>query len=279
MENLKEKTAKGLMWGAVNNGGTQVLNLLIGIVLSRHLSPSEYGVVGVLTIFTAVAGCLQASGFTQGLINMKSPTDNDYNSVFWFNITASAILYTILFFCAPFIAQIFKQPCLVDVSRVVFLTLPLSALGIVYHAYLLKNMMNKEIAILAFCALSLSGFCGILMVFFDFSYWSLVCQQIVYIVVLNVGRYHYVKWRPSLHIDFGPVRRMFSFCVKLLITNVINTLNQHLLTFIFGNKFSIDVVGNYSQANKWNNMSHSTISNTIGQIAQPVMLSVSVTNC
>ena len=143
MENLKEKTAKGLMWGAVNNGGTQVLNLLIGIVLSRHLSPSEYGVVGVLTIFTAVAGCLQASGFTQGLINMKSPTDNDYNSVFWFNITASAILYTILFFCAPFIAQIFKQPCLVDVSRVVFLTLPLSALGIVYHAYLLKNMMYK----------------------------------------------------------------------------------------------------------------------------------------
>lgn len=278
MENLKEKTAKGLMWGAVNNGGTQVLNLLIGIVLSRHLSPSEYGVVGVLTIFTAVAGCLQASGFTQGLINMKSPTDNDYNSVFWFNIMASAILYTILFFCAPFIAQIFKQPCLIDVSRVVFLTLPLSALGIVYHAYLLKNMMNKEIAILAFCALSLSGFCGILMVFFDFSYWSLVCQQIVYIVVLNVGRYHYVKWRPSLHIDFGPVRRMFSFCVKLLITNVINTLNQHLLTFIFGNKFSIDVVGNYSQANKWNNMSHSTISNTIGQIAQPVMLSVSETN-
>lgn len=275
MDNLKEKTAKGLFWGALNNGSTQVLNLLFGICLGQLLSPPEYGIVGVLTIFTAVAGCLQASGFTQGLINMKSPTANDYNSVFWFNISASIILYGTLFLCAPLIAHIFKQPCLVEVSRVVFLSLPLSAVGIVYNAYLIKNMMNREIAILAFWALSLSGVCGILMAYLEFSYWSLVCQQLVYIIVLNIGRLYYVKWRPSLHIDFGPVRRMFNFCVKLLITNIINTLNQHLLTFFFGNKFTIQTVGNYSQANKWNGMAHSTISNTIGQIVQPVLVSVS----
>lgn len=275
MDNLKEKTAKGLFWGALNNGSTQVLNLLFGICLGQLLSPPEYGIVGVLTIFTAVAGCLQASGFTQGLINMKSPTANDYNSVFWFNISASIVLYGTLFLCAPLIAHFFKQPCLVEVSRVVFLSLPLSAVGIVYNAYLIKNMMNREIAILAFWALSISGVCGILMAYLEFSYWSLVCQQLVYIIVLNIGRFYYVKWRPSLHIDFGPVRRMFNFCVKLLITNIINTLNQHLLTFFFGNKFTIQTVGNYSQANKWNSMAHSTISNTIGQIVQPVLVSVS----
>lgn len=275
MDNLKEKTAKGLFWGAMNNGSTQVLNLLIGIFLGRLLTPAEYGIVGVLTIFTAVAGCLQASGFTQGLINLKSPTARDYNSVFWFNISASIILYAILFFCAPLIARYFKQPCLVEVSRVVFLVLPISALGIVYHAYLVKNMMNKEIAILAFWALSISGITGIVLAFNDFSYWSLVCQQLIYIIVLNIGRCYYVKWRPSFHIDFGPVRQMFNFCVKLLVTNVINTLNQHLLTFIFGRMFPIHTVGNYSQANKWNNMAHSTISNTIGQITQTVFVSVS----
>ena len=249
MDNLKEKTAKGLFWGALNNGSTQVLNLLFGICLGQLLSPPEYGIVGVLTIFTAVAGCLQASGFTQGLINMKSPTANDYNSVFWFNISASIVLYGTLFLCAPLIAHFFKQPCLVEVSRVVFLSLPLSAVGIVYNAYLIKNMMTREIAILAFWALSISGVCGILMAYLEFSYWSLVCQQLVYIIVLNIGRFYYVKWRPSLHIDFGPVRRMFNFCVKLLITNIINTLNQHLLTFFFGNKFTIQTVGIYSQAN------------------------------
>ena len=110
MENLKEKTAKGLLWGAVNNGTMQVLNVVFGIVLGRLLSPEEYGIVGVLAIFTAIAGALQAGGFTQGLVNLKSPTANDYNSVFWFNILVSLTLYSALFVSAPFIAAFFHQP-------------------------------------------------------------------------------------------------------------------------------------------------------------------------
>ena len=275
MDNLKEKTAKGLFWGVLNNGTTQVLNLVFGIVLGRLLTPAEYGIVGVLTIFTAIAGCLQASGFTQGLINLKNPTSRDYNSVFWFNILASLTLYTILFFSAPLIARYFNQPCLVEVSRVVFLILPISALGITYNGYMVKNMMNRELAIIALCALTISGLCGITLAFLNFSYWSLVWQQLVYITMLNIGRYHYVSWRPSIHVDFTPVRQMFSFCVKLLVTNIINTLNQHLLTFVFGRLFPIHMVGNYTQANKWNSMAHSTLSGTIGQIAQTVLVSVS----
>ena len=127
MENLKDKTAKGLFWGTINSGSTQVLNLIIGIVLGRLLTPGDYGIVGVLAIFIALAGTLQASGFTYGLINIKHPKDNDYNSVFWFNISTSIIIYIILFFCAPLIANFFSQPCLVNVSRVLFLSLPISA--------------------------------------------------------------------------------------------------------------------------------------------------------
>ena len=274
MENLKEKTAKGLLWGAVNNGTMQVLNVVFGIVLGRLLSPEEYGIVGVLAIFTAIAGALQAGGFTQGLVNLKSPTDKDYNAVFWFNILVSLALYSVLFVCAPLIADFFHQPCLVAVSRAVFLCLPISALGIACNGYMIKNMMNREIAITNFIALTLSGLTGVVLAFSGFSYWSLVWQQLMYIIVTNIIRYHYVKWRPKLHIDFGPVRGMFKFCVKLLITNIINTLNQHLLTFIFGRFFPISAVGNYSQASKWNLMASSIISGTIGQVAQPVLVSI-----
>jgi len=274
-ETLKEKTAKGLFWGAVNNGSAQVLNLIIGIVLARLLSPAEYGIVGVLTIFTAVAGALQASGFTNGLINLKHPTDNDYNSVFWFNITASIILYTILFFSAPLIAAFFHQPCLVEVSRLVFLTLPISALGIACNGYLLKNMMNREIAIIGIIALISAGTTGVCLAYLGFSYWSLAWQQIVYITVSNIGRFYYAPWRPSFVIDFQPVKRMFSFSVKLLITSLINILNQNILTFVFGRLFSISSVGNYSQANKWNTMANSTIAGSVGQIAQTVLVSIS----
>lgn len=275
MDTLKEKTAKGLFWGAVNNGTTQILNLLIGIVLARLLSPDDYGLVGMLTIFTMIAGNLQSCGFTQALVNIKSPTANDYNSVFWFNILMSVTLYVILFFCAPLIAMYYRQPSLVGLSRVVFLAFLISSFGIAHNAYMFKNMMNKEQAIVGFCALVISGVSGIALAYSGFNYWSLAWQQIIFIFVLNIGRYHYVPWRPSLRIDFGPVRRMFAFSSKMLVTSIINTVNVHILTVIFGRLFSAYTVGNFSQANKWNVMAHTFVSGTITQVAQPVLSSIS----
>ena len=271
---LKEKTAQGLLWSAVNSGMTQLLNLVIGIFLARKLLPDDYGIIGVLTIFTVIAGNLQSSGFTQGLINMKQPSSNDYNSVFWFNITASFVIYAILFCCAPLIALFFHQPVLVDVSRFVFLSFVISSFGIAQNAYMIKNMMQREIAVCSIVALVISGAVGLTLAYLNMAYWSLAWQQVVYITVLNAGRYYYAEWRPSFHIDMKPVKGMFRFSVKILFTNIINTLSQNLLTFIFGHLFHITTVGNYSQANKWNAMANSTISNTLGQVAQTVLVSV-----
>lgn len=275
MENLKDKTAKGLFWGTINSGSTQVLNLIIGIVLGRLLTPEDYGIVGVLAIFIALAGTLQASGFTYGLINIKHPKDNDYNSVFWFNISTSIILYIILFFCAPLIANFFSQPCLVNVSRVLFLSLPISALGIACNAYMVKNMMNREIAIISLISLIISGSSGIVLAILGHSYWSLVWQQLIYISIFNIGRYYYIPWRPSFSIDTEPVKKMFSFSVKLLLTNIISIINGNLLTALFGRLFPINSVGNYTQANKWNGMSNSIITGAVNQITQTVFVSIS----
>lgn len=273
-ETLKEKTAKGLFWGAMNSGSTQVLNILFGIFLARLLSPADYGIIGILTIFTLIAGNLQSSGFTQALVNLKSPTHRDYNSVFWFNVIVSFAIYVVLFFCAPLVAAFFHQPCLTRLSRFVFLAFFISSFGIVQNAYMSKNMMNKEIAIVNFAALIASNVIGITLALLGFAYWSLAWQQVVYITVLNFGRYYYTGWRPKMQIDFGPVRKMFGFSVKLLVTNIINTLSQNVLTFIFGRFYPISDVGNYSQASNWNTKANSFITNTIGQIAQPVLASV-----
>ena len=112
MENLKEKTAKSIAWGAVNNGTTQVLNLMFGIVLARLLSTEDYGIVALLTIFTTLAGCIQSAGFSQALANLNPPMRKDYNAVAWFNILAGFSMYVILFFCAPLIADFFRLPVL-----------------------------------------------------------------------------------------------------------------------------------------------------------------------
>ena len=277
MDNLKEKTAKGLLWGALNSGTMQVLNLVFGIFLARKLSPHDYGIVGVLTIFTLIAGNLQSSGFTQGLTNIKRPTTNDYNSVFWFNISVSIVCYIILFFCAPLIAWFFHSDELIPLSRFVFLGFLISSFGITRNAIMFKQIMARERAITGFISLLISGACGIVLAYNGFAYWSLAVQSVMFSLIQNICRYYYTRdiWRPSLHIDMSPVKRMFPFSVKVLVTSIINTINNNVLTFIFGNLFPMKTVGNFSQAMKWDTMAYTTISGTIEQVAQPILGEIS----
>lgn len=278
MDNLKEKTAQGLFWGAINSGMTQVLNLVIGIFLARLLSPEDYGIVGVLTIFTVIAGNLQSSGFTQGLINLKHPEPNDYNAVFWFNVLASITIYAVLFFCAPLIALFFRRPELTPLSRFVFLGFVISSLGIAQNAYMTKKMMNRQLATVSLAALAVSGTAGIAIAFSDGRYWSLAWQQVIYISVLNIGRYIYSDWRPALHIDFTPVKKMFAFSVKILATNIINTVGNNILTLIFGRLFPMKAVGNFTQAYKWDTMANSVVSGALSQVSQTVLVSAADNN-
>lgn len=272
-ESLKQRTAKGLFWSAINSGSTQVLNLVIGIILARLLTPEDYGIVGLLTIFIALAGDIQSAGFTLGLINIKHPEAKDYNSVFSFNVCASVILYTLLFLAAPIIADFFHQECLIKASRVTFLTFFISSLGIAHGGYMTKNMMNKEIAITGGIALVSSGTTGITLAFLDYGYWALIWQQITYCAVVIICRYHFVReWRPKLTLNFTPVWNMGMFSIKILVTKLINTLSNNILTVIFGRLFPIHQVGNYSQAYKWNTMANSLVSNTVGQIAQTIFV-------
>ena len=277
-QNLKEKTARGLFWGFLSSGGTQLLNLIIGIFLARLLSPQEYGIVGMLAIFTLIAGNLQDSGFGVALINIKEIKHNDYNSVFWFNIGVSLLLYAVLFFCAPLIAAFYHQPCLTPLSRFVFLGFIFAAIGITPNAVLTRSLRVKEKAIITIVALLVSGTVGVVMALKGFSYWSLATQQVLYNVMICTGRYVFTRWHPTLDVDFTPVKRMFSFSYKVLITTVLTTINNNMLTVVFGRLFPAQSVGNFTQANKWNMMANQLVSNTVAQVAQPVLTRVSDDN-
>lgn len=273
-ETLKKKTAKGLFWGALNNGTMQLLNIVIGIFLARLLSLADYGLVGMLAVFTAIAGALQESGFTAALANMDHPTDNDYNSVFWFSAFMGWISYTVLFFSAPLIAGFFHHSELIDLSRFIFASLLFSSLGTTPAAYLFKNMMVRETALLRITCLFVSGVVGIILALRGYAYWSLAWQQVLYISLTSLWRFFIIPWRPSIHIDFTPVRKMFSFSYKILVTTIVNTISQNILTFIFGRLYSAKAVGNFSQAFKWDTMASTFVSGTVSQVAQPVLVEV-----
>lgn len=273
-ETLKEKTAKGLVWGGLSNGAQQLLNLAIGIFLARMLSPADYGMVGVLTIFSLIASSLQESGFTSALTNLKRATARDFNAVFWFNILTSIGIYIVLFFCAPLIAEFYHQPALTALSRYVFLSFVISSFGIAQSAYLFRNLMVKQRAISVFIAQALSGIVGVTMVYYGCSYWGLATQTLVYCATTMVCFWCFSQWRPTFHIDFGPIKGMFGFSCKVLITNIFQNINNNFFSVILGRFYNDATVGQYTQANKWCSMGHSLVNGMIIGVAQPVMARV-----
>ncbi len=275
---LKQKTAQGLFWGFLSSSAMQVLNLVIGIFLARLLSPGEYGIVAMLTIFMLIATNLQESGFGVALVNVKDITHNDYNSVFWFNTGVSLLLYVVLFFSAPLIAAFYHQPCLTSLSRFVFVGFIFAAVGIAPNALLTRALRVKEKAITSLSALVISGSVAVVMAFKGFSYWSLATQQVLYNVVICIGRYFFSRWHPTFKMDFAPVKRMFAFSYKVLITAVLTTINNNMLTVVLGRLFPAASVGNFSQANKWNTMANQLVTNTVAQVAQPVFTRVNDDN-
>ena len=192
----------------------------------------------------------------------------------WFNVIAGLCLYAILFACAPLIASFFNQPLLTDVSRLAFLCIPISAVGIVPNAKLWIELRQREQAIASITALTLSGCCGVWLAWNGFGYWSLAWQQVIYISVSNIIKYYFTRWKPTLPVDFSPIRSMFRFSSKMLVTNILTVVSQNVLTFIFGKLLPISTVGLFNQANKWNMMGASFVSSTMAQVAQPVLSSI-----
>ena len=273
-ESLKEKTAKGLFWGGVSNGVQQVLNLVFGVFLARMLSQSDYGMVGMLAIFSAIAGALQEGGFISALNRKKEVSHKDYNAVFWTNVLMSLLLYVILFFCAPLIAWFYGITELTALSRFIFLAFFISSFSIVPGAILYRNMRVREAAITTFTAQILSGVVALIMAANGFAYWGIATQTVVYVSVVVVMRFYFTGWWPTLPVDFSPVKNMIGFSSKLIITSIFNTINGNIFPILLGKLYSAREVGNYTQANKWNNMGSTLVGSMVGGIAQPVFAKV-----
>ena len=250
-QSLKEKTSKGLLWGGIGNGIQQILNLIFGIFLARLLSPADYGMVGMLTIFSALANTFQESGFIVALANKKNISHEDYNAVFWFNVLVGVSFYVVFYFCAPFIAAYYRQPELIPLSRYIFLGFVISSFSTAQSAYLFKNMMVKQKAISQFPALTISGAAGIIMAYNGMSYWGIATQNIIYISVINLCFWYFSPWRPSLNINFKPIKKMFGFSSRILATNLLIQINNNIFPIILGRLFLAKDVGLYTQSNKW----------------------------
>ena len=274
MDNLKEKTAQGLLWGGISNGIQQLLSLLFGIFLARLLTQTDYGLVGVLTVFSATASALQEGGFISALNKKKEVSHRDYNAVFWCSTLISVCLYALLWLVAPLIANFYEEPILTPLSRYLFIGFVISSLNIAPRAYLFRHLKVKETSIITICSIIISGIIGVTMAANGYAFWGIATQTIAYVSCMTILCYAVTRWHPTLPVDFTPIREMIGFSSKLIITNVFNIINNNLFSNILGKFYSMSVVGNFSQANKWNQMGHNLITNMLYGVAQPVFTKV-----
>lgn len=263
------------MWGGLNSGIQQLVGLAFGIVLGRLLSPSDYGMMAMISIFSLVATALQDSGFRTALTNIEHPKDEDYNSVFWFNIIMASSLYLILFFAAPLIGEYYHTPRVVPLCRYAFLSIVIASFGTAQSAYLFKHLRAKQQAEAGALAVILSSLTGVGMAFAGMAYWSLATQGLVYVGINTLLQWHFSPWRPSIHgITFAPVRRMFRFSCKILATTIMTHVNNNVLNILLGHYFTPRDTGNYNQAYQWNTKCYSLVQSMVAQVAQPVLVSL-----
>lgn len=268
---LKRKTASGLLWGGIGSGGMQLLNLAFGILLSRILSPGDYGIIGALTIFSAVAAIFTESGFTLAIVNRRNIGRSDYSSVFWFNLVIGAALYAALFFLAVPIARFYRTPEMVPLSRFLFLSFFIGALGTAPSGYLLRELKVKQRSKCLITAVAVSGTAGVGCALGGMAYWGIAVQTVVYSLTTTVMMWHYASFRPSFSFSMQTITEMLPFSVKQMVVALFNHFNNNFFAALLGRFYGMTVTGYYTQGNKWTTMGYSTLSGMINSVGQPVI--------
>lgn len=271
MSLLKERTAKTLKWNTIDRVATQVLYGLSGIVLAILLSKKDFGLVGVLGIFQAFAILFVDSGFGAALLQKKDPDDDDYSTVFWFNLIVSIAVYAVLYVCAPLIADFFGAPALKAMSRVMFLTFVLTGLGIVQTNRLMKRMDVKQIAIADLVGLTVSGALGVALAFAGYGAWSIVWQSVSLAGLKSGWLWMTERWVPKVVFSRRSLRDIRHIGLSVFVSQFFNTLFLNIYQFVIGKWYSLQLLANYTQADKWSKMGSASLSQILTSSFVPLL--------
>ena len=273
-ESLKNKTVKGVGWSFIDNLSSSGITFLVGLVLARLLTPSEYGIMAILTIFIAVSNSIVDSGFSNALIRKTDAKQVDYNTVFLFNLLVSGLLYVALFFAAPAISVFFKEPLLVEVMRVIGWVLVINALAIIPRTLFVKEVNFKTQTKVSLIASISSGVVGIGMALAGMGVWSLVGQQLSRQLLNTLFLWIYGKWRPVWEFSVQSFKELFGFGSKLLLSGLLDTVFKEIYSLVIGRCYTSAQLGQYTRANQFNQIFSSNLTTVIQRVSYPVLSSI-----
>lgn len=271
---LKEKTVKGVGWSAADAFLGQGVTFLVGIVLARILTPAEYGLIGIVTIFTTILTGIVDSGFSNALIRKQNVTGEDYNTMFFTNLITSIVLFFLLFFSAPIIAHFFNREELVSITRVMGSILIIQALSQVHNTILTKEIDFKTKTKASVYSAIISGIIGIIMAFTGFGVWALVGQlvsrQLLYTLLLWI----YIHWFPSLLFSVQSFKYMWGFGWKLMLSGLLANIWNQLYQVVVGKFYSPATLGQYSRAKEYASIFSANLTTVVQRVTYPVLSEV-----
>ena len=271
---LKQKTISGMIWSSLQRFGTMGISFISNIILARLLTPEDYGCIGMLMIFIALSNTFIDGGFGSALIQKKRPTQEDYSTIFYWNIFLSIVLYTLLFFCAPLIGDFYNISLLSKVLQIQGIILIINAFSIIQANQLRKQLKFKTLAKVTLTASIVSVLTAIVMAYMGYGIWSLVVQQIVSSLITTLLYWIYSNWRPIYIFSTKSLKELFGFGSFILLSNLINTFCNNLNGLIIGKFFNASTMGYFTQAKKIENVSSTSIESVISQVTYPVLVEV-----
>ena len=273
-QSLKDKTVKGVIWSSVERFSVQGVQFFVMLVIARLLTPNDYGLVGMLAIFIAVAQTLIDSGFSQALIRKQNRTEIDNNTVFYFNIIVSIFLYVFLFAIAPWVADFYEEPQLAKLMRVLCLVVIFNSFAVVQRAILTANINFKLQAKASFISALISGGIGVCLALKGYGVWTLVFQLLLSTVINVLLLWWYSPWRPGLFYSWKSFRELFSFGSKLMVVGLIDTIYNNLYQIIIGKIFSATSLGFYTRAQHFSELPSSNITGILQRVTYPVLCNI-----
>lgn len=271
---VKSALIRGVVWNSIEKVLMKGAAFIIGIVLARLLSPADYGLVGMLTVFIAIANVFIEGGFAKALIQRSNCSDLDYSTAFVSNVVMSIIIYLILFFCAPLIASFYKEPILIDLTRVLSLRFILGSFNIVQRAKLMAAVDFKSLAKINVISTIAGGVIGVSMAYFRFGVWSLVGQSIGNTLTSVILFPFISKWTPSVKFSKESFKQLFGFGSKLMITGVYAVVFNNISTLCIGKYYRSQQLGYFTRANQFSDMLAMTINDVLGTVTFPVLSSL-----
>lgn len=268
---LKQKTLSGLLWSFVDTMAGQGITFVVGIILARLLTPREFGLIGMLTVFIAVSQSFIDSGFSNALIRKKDCSNADYSTVFYFNLAVGILFFILLYFSASAISGFFNEPELKPILQVMGIVLIIDSLTIIQRTILTKRIDFKLQARISVIASIGSGVIAISMAFYGFGVWALVAQRMIKQGLNSLFLWLWNRWKPLFVFSTRSFKELFGFGSKLLISGLIDTIYRNVYYLIIGKYFSAQELGFYTKAEEFNRLPSQNLNAIIGRVTYPVL--------